>query len=467
VPQSISEKPPESPGAWTLAELTKLMGFIAACVALTLLLWDGIERGLGGSASLASFLDLARGVSTSLVTALAVGWAVNNKFSRRTERLHNEIELAQQEARKSQTTLEAVIEHTPAGLWILDEHCGVVLANKTARKIHGCTAPTIDHFPCQASKTGLLEFACNTCPTKHTLVHAEPTKEQGYRTDPVTGEVVTVETYPIILESGEPCAVVVEKVVTEQQKLQALMLHQEKMAAFGLLAAGVAHDLGNPLSGIEMHLQLLQEEALPDEAGESVDTVRREVTRMRRTLRELVDFARRRRAEASLVSVRSVIDDALRLLRYDHRMRGVEIRVDADPQAPAVYMVEDHLMQIALNLLINALDAMPDGGDLRLEIQSVDEGVALRIHDSGTGMTREELERCCDPLYTTKPEGRGTGLGLSMSKDILEAAGGELELHSAPKKGTTVVVTLPAAPDEIAPTGPVTVDEREEGQFLA
>jgi len=191
----------------------------------------------------------------------------------------------------------------------------------------------------------------------------------------------------------------------------------------------------------------LQAETLPDDARDSVATVRREVARLRRTLRDLVDFARRRRSEASLVSVHAVVEDALRLVRYDARMRHIETDVRADPDVAPVFMVEDHLMQVALNLMLNSLDAMADGGKLQVEVQPTSRGVALRIHDSGVGMSREVLGRCCEPLFSTKPRGRGTGLGLSMCKDILHAAGGALELHSAPGQGTTAVVTLPAAPE--------------------
>jgi signal transduction histidine kinase len=236
----------------------------------------------------------------------------------------------------------------------------------------------------------------------------------------------------------------VEQVVTEQRKLEARLLHQEKMATFGLVAAGVAHEMGNPLSSIEAQLQLLDPGSLPGETDAVVATVRQEVARLARILRELVDFARRRRDEATLVSVQSVVGDALRLLRHDRRMRGVTLDEDYDFETPPVVLIEDHLMQVVLNLLLNALDAMPSGGSLRIEVGAADSRVALRVHDTGIGMSRAVLARCFEPLFTTKEPGRGTGLGLSISRDILRAAGGDLEMHSVAGRGTTAVVTLPA-----------------------
>src|SRR5262249_45451644 len=140
----------------------------------------------------------------------------------------------------------------------------------------------------------------------------------------------------------------------EQRKLQARLVHQEKMAAFGLLAAGIAHDLGNPLASIGAQLQLLDDTRLEPEDAGAIGAVRQEGARLGRILREVVDFARRRRAEAGLVSVQAVTEDALRLLRHDRRLRDVAVATEFDAETPPVLMVEDHLMQVVLNLLLNA-----------------------------------------------------------------------------------------------------------------
>jgi hypothetical protein len=177
-----------------------------------------------------------------------------------------------------------------------------------------------------------------------------------------------------------------------------------------------------------------------------VATVRQEVARLGRILRELVDFARRRRDEATLVSVQSVVGDALRLLRHDRRMREVTVREEFDPETPPVFVIEDHLMQVVLNLLLNALDAMPAGGTLRIEVGTAGGQVALRVHDTGVGMDRAILARCFEPLFTTKDPDRGTGLGLSISRDIARATGGDIEMHSAPGRGTPSSPCPPSRP---------------------
>jgi signal transduction histidine kinase len=133
------------------------------------------------------------------------------------------------------------------------------------------------------------------------------------------------------------------------------------------------------------------------------------------------------------------------LLRHDRRTRSVRLVEEFDAETPPVFMVEDHLIQVVLNLLLNAVDAMEQSGNLRIEVRPAGKDVALRIHDTGVGMEPSVLRQCLEPLFTTKERGKGTGLGLSISKDILHAAGGKLELFSAPARGTTVVVTIPAA----------------------
>jgi signal transduction histidine kinase len=148
--------------------------------------------------------------------------------------------------------------------------------------------------------------------------------------------------------------------------------------------------------------------------------------------------------EEALAPSDSAVSDALRLLRHDRRMRAVAVQEAFDPETPPVFMIEDHLIQVVLNLLLNALDAMPQGGALRIEVGAAAGQVALRVRDGGVGMDRGVLARAFEPLFTTKEPGRGTGLGLSISRDIVRAAGGEIELHSAPGRGTTAVVTLPA-----------------------
>jgi len=430
-------------------ELVRLAAAGGLCVLFLFLTWEGVEQAFGRDDRAAHRIHYARGLSTSLITASAVGLVGWRQHRRREAALSAEAVQRARDAHEARRLLEVVVDATPASLVVLDRDFTVVQANRLAERVHG--GPLVGQR-CYGALAGRNE-RCRECPAGETFATAMMRVTAGTHTDPRTGEVLAVETHPLRLPDGKDYVLLVERVVTEQKKLQARLLHQEKMAAFGLLAAGVAHEMGNPLASVEAQLQLLDEARLATEDVPVVATVRQEVGRLRRILREMVDFARRRRDEATLVCVQSVVCDALRLLRHDPRMRSVRTREEFDPETPPVFMVEDHLMQVVLNLLLNALDAMPGGGTLRSEVRPAGAHVALRVHDTGIGMDRATLGHCFEPLFTTKAPGKGTGLGLSLSRDILHAVSGEIELHSAPGKGTTAVVTLPAAALDAARPG--------------
>lgn len=234
----------------------------------------------------------------------------------------------------------------------------------------------------------------------------------------------------------------------ERRVLQSQLAHQEKMAAFGLFAAGVAHEIGNPLAAISSELELLLGEQDLPTVQTSLSQIREQVGRISRILRELVDFARRRRDTEADLSLNSVVEDTLRLIRPDPRMRGVALSTDLDPDIPPVRLVEDRLVQVLLNLVLNALDAMPSGGKLSIRTRPRGGAILLEVADSGVGMSDEVRARAFEPLFTTKPQGKGTGLGLSICADFVAAAGGHIEVDSRPGQGATFRVFLPARANE-------------------
>lgn len=227
--------------------------------------------------------------------------------------------------------------------------------------------------------------------------------------------------------------------------LEAQVRHQEKMAGLGVLAAGFAHDIGNPLASLSTELELLEGENDVARFRESLDVLRRHVARMSRTLREMVDFARRRREEVTDVSIASAVADSSRLVLHDPRWRMVKLSVDVPPELPPVRMVEDHLVLVLVNLMINAGDAMSEGGTLTISARTRGPLVDLRVRDTGHGMTPDVLAKVKAPLFTTKPGGRGTGLGLAVCDNVVRSVGGELAITSAPGLGTEVTISLPAA----------------------
>jgi signal transduction histidine kinase len=232
--------------------------------------------------------------------------------------------------------------------------------------------------------------------------------------------------------------------VTEQRNLEAQVKHQEKMASLGILAAGFAHDLGNPLASLSTELELLEGEDDLPRIRESLGVLRSHVSRMIRTLREMVDFARRRRDEVTDVSIALAVADSARLVCHDPRWQKVQLVMDVPVDLPSVRLVEDHLVLVLVNLMLNAADAMPHGGSLTVLARHRAGHVELRLKDSGTGMSPDVLAKALTPLFTTKAHGRGTGLGLAVSNSIVKSIGGSLRLESTPGVGTEVLIDLPA-----------------------
>ncbi len=422
-------------------DLCALAGAVALTVLLSFFSFGMVERVYVKTESDRNLLHSVRGISTSLAAATAVGLLGYTQHRRRTRTLREEALRAAREAQDARALLHLIVEATPAGLIVLDPEYRVVMANQAARNVHG---RELSGEACWEAVTACSTF-CEHCPAAATQATGRARTDLPVHTDSRTGEVLAIETHPLSLPNGERYVLLVERVITEQKKLQARLLHQERMAALGLMAAGVAHDLGNPIASIDAQLQLLEAEGNDCAASQSVSEVRLAVRRLGRMLHELTGFARRRRDEAALISVQAVVEDALRILRYEPRSRCVSIKTRFDRETPSVMMIEDHLMQVVLNLLLNALDAMPDKGTIEIELGPGPPGVVLKIRDTGCGIDHSILERCFEPLFTTKPAGNGTGLGLTISRDIIRENGGQLELESSPGSGTTAKVCLPAA----------------------
>lgn len=229
----------------------------------------------------------------------------------------------------------------------------------------------------------------------------------------------------------------------ELQESQALVIQQEKQAAFGLLAAGIAHEVGNPLAAISSLVQMLNRRHTDDYTRERLQMVDDQLRRIQRTLRELVDFSRPATTEKSLADVHDVVDAALSIAKYYKRKKGKLIVTNYAAGLPKLRVVRDQLVQVFLNLILNAMDATQEGGTIEVTTSRRDGWIAVEIKDDGHGIPAAEQARIYQPYFTTKES--GTGLGLFVCSRIVEQMdGARLELtHSSPA-GTTFTVFLDA-----------------------
>jgi signal transduction histidine kinase len=234
------------------------------------------------------------------------------------------------------------------------------------------------------------------------------------------------------------------------QRAQGQLVHSAKLAALGELAAGVAHELNNPLMVILGNSGLLLRECAGDAGIERrASVVVEEATRAGKIVRDMLDFARRREPTREPVGIADVLERVLTLMQA--RLRTVRVDVDRGFVAalPAVAADRDQLTQVFLNLVANAIDAMPNGGRLAFEGEATmhdgAEAVAVRVRDTGSGIPDHVLPRIFEPFYTSKPEGAGTGLGLAITLGIVRDLGGTIEVESQPGIGTSMRVVLPVA----------------------
>ncbi len=245
-----------------------------------------------------------------------------------------------------------------------------------------------------------------------------------------------------------------EVLLRERERTQAMMIHTEKMAALGRLVASLAHEINNPLQAVLGCLTLAREELeeTPDRAyGEGeiasyIDIAEGEIDRISDIVHRMRDFYRPTRNGVQRTDIHKILEKVLELSMTQLERNKVVIRRDWAANLPALYATPDHLMQVFLNLLLNAVDAMPDGGELTIRTRLLDNelstpGVRIEFEDNGVGIKPEILSRIFEPFFTTKP--KGSGLGLSISYSIIQAHNGEIRVSSRPGEGTTFTLLLP------------------------
>ena len=233
----------------------------------------------------------------------------------------------------------------------------------------------------------------------------------------------------------------------ELRRQQRGMIQQEKMAAMGQLAAGVAHEIANPLASMDSLLQLLQRkpEKLQDGATEKL---RDQITRINRIVRQLTNFSHPGDEEWQIASIDKIVAQSLQMIRFDHRVRNVKMDFhrDLSPEDGLVRVQTHAIEQVFVNIILNALDAMVDSEKPQLDIHVGQDPkhCFVTIVDNGHGIPSEHLDHIFEPFFTTKPLGKGTGLGLAVSYRLVRNHGGQLEAENV-DNGTRFTVSLPKA----------------------
>jgi two-component system, NtrC family, sensor kinase len=264
--------------------------------------------------------------------------------------------------------------------------------------------------------------------------------------------LVNVATTPLRDSDGAIAGtIVIIEDISARVQLEEQLQISEKMASIGLLAAGVAHEVNTPLTGISSFVQMLMQGAEPDDPKTRVlEKIESQTFRAAKIVNGLLNLARPAQVDSGPVDVNVVVNDVLSLLEHQLRNGRIQVRKELAPSVAMVQGIEYKLQQVFLNLFLNARDAMPKGGWLTIATRTEGDKTVVEVADTGSGIPADQLSRIYDPFFTTKEIGKGTGLGLSITYGIVQEHGGAIACESAPGQGTRFSLTLPTAPGRTA-----------------
>lgn len=366
-----------------------------------------------------------------------------------------ELELRQKQLLTSRNTLRALFDNSPTAMYIIDRDYNLLAVNRQRADQIGQPPQALVNNHCYQALYSLSE-PCPECRVFESLTYGSVTRRVDRRPLPDGGtREIETRTFPIRDETGQPVqAFLFEEDITERIRLQEQLAQADKLVMTGQLAAGVAHEINNPLTVIMANAQLLQRRlsSRERELTEMVELIIQAGERASQAVRDLLDFARRERFEVSEVDINASLRRILGLVRHELIANSIDLVFLPDDHLPAVIASQDHLEGVWLNLLLNAVDAIhPGPGNIRVATRQAAGQVQVVIADNGRGIEPEQLPHIFDPFFTTKGRGRGTGLGLSICQQIIARHGGEIRVYSQTGAGTQFTIVLPLSNGEPLP----------------
>ena len=362
-------------------------------------------------------------------------------------RLYRQLRVKADELDRMREFSENILESLNDGIAVLDRDDRVVRWNHRLEELYGIRhEQAISRRVAELFDSGFFEVLRSSrseSPEGAAFYRVPLTT----RHDPPRRLLVNVATTPL-RDSDDAIAgtvLIVEDISTRVQLEEQLQL-SEKMASIGLLAAGVAHEVNTPLTGISSFVQMLMQGAEADDPRTKVlEKIERQTFRAAKIVNGLLNLARPAQVDSGPVDVNSVINDVLSLLEHQLKTGRIQVRKELAASLPLVQGIEYKLQQVFLNLFLNARDAMPKGGWLTIATRVDGEHATIEVGDTGSGIPADQLSRIYDPFFTTKDIGKGTGLGLSITYGIVQEHGGSMSCDSQIGLGTRFTLALPLA----------------------
>ncbi|HHD64913.1 MAG TPA: hypothetical protein ENK96_11280, partial [Desulfobulbaceae bacterium] len=294
------------------------------------------------------------------------------------------------------------------------------------------------------------------CATSLSLPSRRVTVER-IRTE--AGSIYEVSLYPIVSEQDTVLNIVCyAKDITEQKQVEQRIQQTEKLFALGQLAAGVAHEINNPLGVILCYTDILKSdlEALSGQHCDDIEVIEKHARSCQHIVSDLLNFARSRKADKSLCGLNPVIEEVVAMVKQQFLKNRITLDLQLAPDLPELLISRDRMRQVFLNLLMNSSHAIKENGTIQIQsvYQNKEQTVAILFKDNGDGIAEDVLTKIFDPFFTTKPQGAGTGLGLSVSYGIIRDHDGDIQAKSKPGVETTFTITLPVKSDMIAGNNP-------------
>ncbi|MBI5033123.1 MAG: GAF domain-containing protein [Chloroflexi bacterium] len=340
---------------------------------------------------------------------------------------------------------EQTVDVIDAGIWLVDAECRIMRANRTLAEWLGTTPNALIDADCHSLNI------CNTfsdyCPVR--LRSTEILRRGEVQIPHLAGGTFRLNTYPMQTEGKVIGSVNVLQDITQEKAMQSQLVQAEKLAGIGRLAASLAHEINNPLQALQGCLDLaLANLNNVEKQQRYLGIAKSEVERLGTMVQRMLDFYRPSKGSRGPMDLKALVDEVLTLSGKRLQHAKVTTKVEWNGTLPIIYGVANQIKQVFLNLVLNAVDAMPSGGELKIigQVSEDSQWVCTEFIDSGIGIASQNLDKIFEPFYTTKST--GTGLGLGISHTIVASHGGRLTVDSTIGKGTTFTVWLPTQPTD-------------------